>query len=81
MEVLRVPKQVVQELCVLNCRCLTPLLLIYFLNTDVTILLVSKHLATVRSLTSLAVAILTVDGKQEREKVYHDDGRNLGFCQ
>ena len=30
MEVLRVPKQVIQELCVLNCRCLTPLLLIYF---------------------------------------------------
>ena len=37
-----------------------------WLNTDVTILLVSKHLATVRSLTSLVVAILTVDGKQER---------------
>lgn len=39
-----------------------------WLNTDVTVL-VSKHLATVRSLTSLAVAVLTVDGKQEREGI------------
>lgn len=40
------------------------------LNIDVTILSVSKHLATVRSLTSLLLESLLFDGQQrEREGV------------